>query len=193
MEGQFWEEFQRGAFAKSIKEKPSGFKLNMLHDTQGRLPIGVSVLSREDALGLFQEFRVSKTAAGDEVLALAADGVPLGLSIGFRPVKDRWSDDKSRVWRLEAALRETSIVNEPAYQDAMVTGVRYRGLDPEDEDVNVEAATPEPTPDDEVSVVVEPDTSPDEPPQHSTDPNSLEARHNEIAPYIDWLNKQKGK
>lgn len=124
IEGEFWEEFPRGAFARSINNNPKGFTFNILHDRRTRLPIGVSVETREDAKGLYQEFRVSDTEAGNEVLALARDGVPLGLSIGFAPVNDHWSADKSRVWRKVAELKETSVVNEPAYSEAQVIGVR---------------------------------------------------------------------
>lgn len=129
LEGEFWEEFPRGAFARSINNNPKGFTFNILHDRRTRLPIGVSVVTREDAKGLYQEFKVSDTEAGNEVLALARDGVPLGLSIGFAPVTDSWSADKSRVWRKVAELKETSVVNEPAYAEAQVIGVRYGNLE----------------------------------------------------------------
>ena len=44
-------------------------------------------------------WRVSDTMLGIEVLALARDGVPLGLSIGFAevPGASRWSADRQRV------------------------------------------------------------------------------------------------
>ena len=52
-------------------------------------------------------WRVSKTALGDEVLELARDGVPLGLSVGFMEVPggSRWSADRRRVTRTRAAAR----------------------------------------------------------------------------------------
>jgi hypothetical protein len=43
-------------------------------------------------------WHVSDTMVGNEVLALARDGVPLGLSVGFAEVPggSRWSPDRSR-------------------------------------------------------------------------------------------------
>jgi HK97 family phage prohead protease len=185
---EYWEEFQRGAFAKSIQEASNPFKLNILHERQ-RLPIGVALVTREDTAGLYQEFRVSRTTTGDEVMALLEDGVPLGLSIGFAPVKQRGTEHEGRVWRTEAALKETSVVNEPAYADAQVLGVRYANLNEE-----VEAEHSEPDPPTEGAVEVEePDTSTDEPPEHSSDPYSLTARLARVERHERWLNKQKEK
>ncbi len=36
VEGEFWEEFQRGAFTKTITENPQGFTFNILHDRRDR-------------------------------------------------------------------------------------------------------------------------------------------------------------
>ena len=63
---------------------------------------------------------------GNEVLALARDGVPLGLSIGFTEVAggSRWSLDRQRVTRTRAALDHIAVVRVPAYTGAGVAGVR---------------------------------------------------------------------
>jgi phage head maturation protease len=63
---------------------------------------------------------------GNEVLALATDGVPLGLSIGFAefPGGSRWSADRQRVTRTRAALDHVAVVRVPAYVGAGVMGVR---------------------------------------------------------------------
>ena len=70
------------------------------------LPIGrlVELEERDDAA--WMAARVSRTALGDEVLSLAADGVPLGLGIGFREAVggSRWSPDRRRVVRTRAEL-----------------------------------------------------------------------------------------
>jgi phage head maturation protease len=65
---------------------------------------------------------------GNEVLALARDGVPLGLSVGFAEVPggSRWSADRQRVTRIRAALDHVAVVRVPAYQGAGVVGVRRR-------------------------------------------------------------------
>ena len=74
--------------------------------------------------GFVGEFRVSATVQGDEVLALVRDGALDGLSIGFRPIRDRWSKSRESVERLEVALSEVSVVATPAYDGARVHGVR---------------------------------------------------------------------
>jgi phage head maturation protease len=71
-------------------------------------------------------WRVSDTALGNEILALARDGVPLGLSIGFAEVPggSRWSADRQRVTRTRAALDHVAVVRVPAFTGAGVIGVR---------------------------------------------------------------------
>ncbi|HKQ01325.1 MAG TPA: HK97 family phage prohead protease [Actinomycetes bacterium] len=73
-------------------------------------------------------WRMSNTLIGNEVLALARDGVPLGLSVGFAEVPggNRWSADRQRVTRTRAALDHVAVVRVPAYQGAGVIGVRRR-------------------------------------------------------------------
>ena len=69
---------------------------------------------------------MSRTALGDEVLELARDGVPLGLSVGFAEVPggSRWTPDRARVTRTRAALDHVAVVRVPAYAGAGVVGVR---------------------------------------------------------------------
>ena len=64
-----------------------------------------------------------------EVLELARDGVPLGLSVGFAEVAggSRWSADRRRVTRTRAALDHVAIVRVGAYAGAGVIGVRAGG------------------------------------------------------------------
>jgi hypothetical protein len=61
-------------------------------------------------------WRVSDTMLGNEVLALARDGVPLGLSLGFAEVPGgrRWSADRQRVTRTRAELDHIAVVRVPA-------------------------------------------------------------------------------
>ena len=91
-----------------------------------QLPIGVTTELEERADAAWGAWRVSKTALGDEVLELARDGVPLGLSVGFMEVAggSRWSADRKRVTRTRAALDHVAIVRVPAYAGAAVQGVR---------------------------------------------------------------------
>jgi uncharacterized protein len=118
------ETFERGALADN---DPGRVPLTALHPRDNQqLPIGVTVELDERADAAWGAWRVSKTAAGDEVLSLAADGVPLGLSIGFREVPggSRWSPDRRRVVRTRAELDHIAVVRTPAYVGAGVVGVR---------------------------------------------------------------------
>jgi uncharacterized protein len=121
--GSFRESFRRGAFARSISERGNKIKLLGLHDS-GAYPIGRSTLLREDTAGLYLEARVSQTIAGDEVLALIRDGALDSLSIGFQPIRDEWSADRTTVVRSEVKLIEISVVTFPAYETAKITAVR---------------------------------------------------------------------
>jgi hypothetical protein len=52
----------------------------------GTLPIGRTLVIEDRADAAWGEWLVSDTVLGNEVLALARDAVPLGLSIGFADV-----------------------------------------------------------------------------------------------------------
>jgi HK97 family phage prohead protease len=121
---QVVETFERGALADV---QPGRVPLTATHPRDaGTLPIGVTVELRDEADALHGAWRVSKTALGDEVLELARDGVPLGLSVGFLEVPggSRWSPDRRRVTRTRAALDHVAVVRVPAYAGAGVQGVR---------------------------------------------------------------------
>lgn len=115
------EMFRRGSFAKTIKERGDRVKLLSQHNSHTN-PLGRAVELREDAAGLFGEFRVSKTQAGDEALELVRDGALDSFSVGFAPV-NHVSENGVKV-RTEVKLREASLVTFPAYEDALITGVR---------------------------------------------------------------------
>jgi HK97 family phage prohead protease len=118
------ETFQRGALADA---DPARVPLCATHPRDaGTLPIGVTLSIEDRADAAYGAWRVSDTALGNEVLALARDGVPLGLSIGFMEVPggSRWSLDRRRVVRSRAALDHVAVVRVPAYAGAGVVGVR---------------------------------------------------------------------
>jgi HK97 family phage prohead protease len=118
---RYEEGFDRGAFAKTIRERGDKVKLLSQHNSRAN-PLGRATLLREDTEGLYGEFRVSQTASGDEALELVRDGALDSFSIGFAPIKHV---KRGRVtWRTEVGLRETSLVTFPAYDLAMVGGVR---------------------------------------------------------------------
>lgn len=117
------EVFEFGAFARSIQERGHKVKLLVAHDRR-KLAVGKATELREERDGLHTAFEVAKTRDGDELLELVSAGVVDSFSIGFSPVRDRWKGD--HVVRLEAALREVSAVNFPAYEGAQIAGVRSR-------------------------------------------------------------------
>jgi HK97 family phage prohead protease len=121
---QVVEVFERGALADI---DPARVPLTATHPRDNQtLPIGVTVELEERADAAYGAWRVSKTALGDEVLSLAADGVPLGLSVGFMEVAggSRWSPDRKRVTRTRALLDHVAVVRVGAYAGAGIAGVR---------------------------------------------------------------------
>lgn len=121
--GAYTETFLRGAFTRTIAERGHRVKFCAEHD-RGSPPLGRALLLREDSAGLYGEFKVSATVAGDEVLELIRDGALDALSIGFRAVTDRWNADRTAVDRVEAALYEVSACAFPVYDEARVLAVR---------------------------------------------------------------------
>jgi HK97 family phage prohead protease len=118
------ETFQRGALAGV---EASRVPLTARHPRDAQeLPIGVTVELEERADAAWGAWHVSKTALGDEVMELAHDGVPLGLSVGFLEVPggSLWSPDRRRVTRTRATLDHVAVVRVPAYAGAGVMGVR---------------------------------------------------------------------
>jgi hypothetical protein len=74
------ETFQRGALADA---DPARVPLTAKHPRDSQeLPIGVTVELEERADAAWGVWHVSDTAVGNEVLALARDGVPLGSASG---------------------------------------------------------------------------------------------------------------
>jgi HK97 family phage prohead protease len=118
------ETFERGALAGT---DPGRIPLTVRHPRDNQeLPIGRTTELEERSDAAWGAWHVSKTAAGDEVLELARDGVPLGLSIGFMEVAggSRWSPDRRRVVRTRALVDHVAVVRTPAYVGAGVVGVR---------------------------------------------------------------------
>lgn len=122
----FTEVFRRGAFAKTIAERPGRVKVFGKHQRSG-LPVGRASALREDPAGLYAELRISATPDGDNVLELVRDGTLDALSIGFQPIRNKWSPKRDTVERLEAKLHEISVVDFPAYSNALISGVRGSG------------------------------------------------------------------
>ena len=125
-QGTYTEVFRYGAFKRTIDERGKRVKFLANHDRQ-KLPLGKAMRLEEQTAGLVGEFRVSATPEGDAALELIRDGVLDSLSIGFKPVDtgDRWNPDRTLVERTEVALMEVSAVAFPAYDGALISGVRH--------------------------------------------------------------------
>lgn len=117
------EQFARGAFNHQLRA-PHRVRFAREHLQLGGTLIGVTKVLRDDAAGLYGEWYVSKTPAGDETLELVRDGALRELSIGFREVQNRRLPT-GVVERVKADLREVAVVMEGAYGElAVATGVR---------------------------------------------------------------------
>lgn len=112
------ESFARGAFAGVDAAKVKLFSQHS-HEA-GRQPIGKMVELEERDDGAYGKFKIAKTAAGDEMLALVTEGVIDSFSIGFIPGNQSASGVHTRV----KALPEVSLVSFPAYAGTQVISVR---------------------------------------------------------------------
>lgn len=123
------EQFAMGSFAHQVDAGQRAnnsyrVKFTRNHMSQGGTLIGKTMLLREDAAGLYGEWRVSATPTGDETLELLRDGVLTDLSIGFRSRQDRRLPG-GVTERVKADLVEVSVVLEGAYGEAaLVSAVR---------------------------------------------------------------------
>jgi HK97 family phage prohead protease len=120
---------------------------------QGSVLVGRAVSASDDEQALWMGFRVSRTAAGDELLELARDGVLTDFSAAFEPVEERTRAD-GVVERTRINLRRVAVVERGAY-DAPITAVRAAqegnmpGTQntqpgPDDDETEDDAATPAP-------------------------------------------------
>ena len=120
--GSFIEEFR--AEARSPNADPEQVPLLTGHE-HASLPVGRTLTLTDAPHALTGEWRVAETQAGDEVMALARDGVPLSLSIGFRPTNRTHGPLTAPTSpEYSAHLGEVSLVGVGAYEDAKVTSVR---------------------------------------------------------------------
>lgn len=153
------EMFSRGAFEGTV---PSNVRLMGLEHEASigvgqngqpqmiRIPVGKGMSLDERQDGAYMTFRVAQTARGDEVLALAQEGIASGVSVEFAEVPEGSPIETRSGRRLKnhkrVRLTGASTTYQPAYEDAVVLAVRTKG----DTDVSdapvAEAPKPEATP-----------------------------------------------
>jgi HK97 family phage prohead protease len=126
--GKYQERFMPGVFARQVGSQQFGqIKLYDAHTQRldGRHPIGKTVNLSEQPDGLYGEWRVHDTSAGNDALHLVRAGEVTGLSVGFRAQGggSRRGDD-GVLNRISAHLDHVALTHEPVYQDAQVLGVR---------------------------------------------------------------------
>jgi len=127
------EEMRRGVFARSLEQR--GHKVRLLdHHRADTFPLGRLVEYQDLDDGLHVAFEIANTARGDEALELVKSGALDSLSVGFSPIEDvRIGRDPKRnlpvIARTEAALREVSLVNFPAFSKAQIVGTRSSVID----------------------------------------------------------------
>jgi HK97 family phage major capsid protein len=149
------ETFMRGAFTDT---DPSQVRLMGLeheasigvgHDGKPaltRIPVGkgLSLDDRDD--GAYMTFRVAKTQRGDEVLALAEEGIAAGVSAEFSEVPggtvvETRDGRRTKVYH-RVRLTGASTTYRPAYTEAAVLAVRTQGDDPVPETTPAPEAQP---------------------------------------------------
>lgn len=109
-----------GAFTKTLKGRKS-LPMLMFHDQ--RRPVGVWTEFEDSARGLKLRGRIATaTAEGQQAHLLAKDGALAGLSIGYRTIKDRYTEKAREL--IELGLHETSLVAIPMNEKAVVTAVK---------------------------------------------------------------------
>ncbi len=117
------------AFDRTIKANPD-VAVFVGHDSS-KLPVGEPVEMRADHHGLFTRTQIYDTPDGDALLAVAkarlSKGRTLGMSIGFKTVKDHWdSKQKARILE-DVDLIEYSFLASPllaANPQAVALGVK---------------------------------------------------------------------
>ena len=131
-------------------------KLFMYHDSTQ--PVGLVTARQDTDAGMLFSARISGTAAGDEALTLALDGVLDAVSVGVNPTRFSY-DDEGTMIVFEAEWLELSLVPIGAFAGAEIVEV-YASAENTVLASATEPGTTEPTPT-EVEETVQVDTTPE--------------------------------
>ena len=122
-----------GAFTDTLTGRDPGEILvpSVTHDLRS-MPVGIPLVVREDARGLFTQTKIHNTQAGNDLLAIAEErleaGRALGLSIGYKadPSATRYERKDGRTIRHIGRLQllEYSFTAIPMNRAAVVTAVK---------------------------------------------------------------------
>jgi HK97 family phage prohead protease len=116
--------FEQGALPVEGKAP----KLFMYHDSS--MPVGLVTERVDTEEGMMFSARISATAAGDEALTLALDGVLDSVSVGVNPTKFSY-DDEGTMIVTEAEWLELSLVPIPAFAGAVIEKVLASAQEPD--------------------------------------------------------------
>lgn len=112
----------KGAFKRTVDHNGSRVKALMHHDPV--MLVGKPVEMGEDQKGLLTETRVSRTAAGEDLLTLIEDEVLDEMSIGYIPVKEGYDEDAGANLIHEVKLVEYSFVTLASNPAARIQGLK---------------------------------------------------------------------
>jgi HK97 family phage prohead protease len=141
---------RRYRFAKGSVKWSAVNRVKLLRDHVNSSAIGKAIRLEDTDEGLVTTFKVSPGAAGDEALALAADEVLDGLSIGVDFRESDLSPDPQNPGAFlvsQSALREVSLTAVPAFDDSRLTSVkanREEGPGMPEETTEIAPAAPAP-------------------------------------------------
>lgn len=113
--------FDRGAFTDLVNANAK-VKLTDYNHSRERIPVGYSTTFEDRPDGLWSRFRLNNTPEGRSAHENSLEGVYGGLSIGFIARADRMIDGVRHV--TAARLDHVSLVEVPAYEDAVITAMR---------------------------------------------------------------------
>jgi HK97 family phage prohead protease len=109
--------FERGSI-----EIPAPNKIKLLAQHEATNPIGRAQSFSQDESAIYGTFKVSASQKGTDYLTLASEDLIGGLSVGVDVVASKPAKDGT-LYVQRAVLREVSLVESPAFSDAVVTQV----------------------------------------------------------------------
>lgn len=119
------ERFRPGSLTRTIKERGDRVKLYRTHDHDVAVGKPLKWNVGHEA-GLWAQFRIAATPAGDAVLLELREGMLDAFSVGFLPKRETRGEDGAREI-IEAQLHEVSLAPIGAYDGARVLAMRQPG------------------------------------------------------------------
>jgi len=126
--------FERGSI-----QIPNTSKIKLLAQHNQTDPIGRAQSFSETSEAIYGTFKVSASQKGTDYLTLASEELISGLSVGVDVVASKPSKDGT-LYVQQAILREVSLVESPAFSDAVVT--RVAASEGEAEETTLEETQP---------------------------------------------------